>query len=230
MGSKKASKKPIKKINKKTSKKTSIKKTKPVKGTRKIKKTSKTSKTSSKKKKKSSKNKVEDNIEDSDEYMRKIIFSTEDDTNKINEQQPNSIPTYTPTFNPQMTGHQQMTGHPMIQAPTLTPTDYNPNLYQNMAPAMDYKYFNGNVNSLPNYYNQMNTGPMNSVAGPMSPIAGPMSPIAGPMSQYAGPMSPIAGPMSQYAGPMSPIARPMSQVPINSSYPIDINSLPNYIN
>ena len=154
-----------------------------------------------------------------------------------------------------------MTGHPMIQAPTLTPTDYNPNLYQNMAPAMDYKYFNGNVNSLPNYYNQMNTGPMNSVAGPMSPIAGPMSPIAGPMSQYAGPMnsvagpmspiagpmspiagpmsqyagpmspmSPIAGPMSQYAGPMSPIARPMSQVPINSSYPIDINSLPNYIN
>merc|ERR1712166_1271130 len=106
MGSKKASKKPTKKINKKSNKTSK-----------------KSSKKSSKKKKKSSKNKVED----SDEYMRRIIFSTEDDNVKTSKQQPSSIPSYTPTFNPQ---HQQkmnaqiqmnsgMVGQPIVQAPTL---------------------------------------------------------------------------------------------------------------
>merc|ERR1712195_322966 len=131
-----------------------------------------------KKRKKSSKNKVED----SDEYMRRIIFSTEDDNVKTSKQQPSSIP-------------------------TLTPTNYNSNLFQNMAPTMNYKYFNGNTNSLPNYYNQMNS------TGPMSPVAGPMSPYAGPMSQVAGPMSQVAGPMSPYAGSINSPVAPTSGYP-----------------
>merc|ERR1712166_659522 len=116
-------------------------------------------------------------------------------------------------MNAQIQMNSGMVGQPIVQAPTLTPTNYNSNLFQNMAPTMNYKYFNGNTNSLPNYYNQMNsTGPMSQVAGPMSQVAGPMSPYAGPMSQVAGPMSPYAGPMSPYAGPMSQVAGPMSQV------------------
>ena len=164
----------------------------------------------------------------------------------MDQKNSSSIPTYTPTFNPQvqqqLTSQSQMNpgmiGQPVIQAPTLTPTDMNSNLFQNFAPPMNYKFFTGDVNTLPNYYQQMQMpgmpGPMSPVA---SPMAAPMSPVAAPMTgpmttPMAAPMSPVAAPMAApmspaaapMAAPMSPVAAPMS------NYKIDVSSLPNYIN
>ena len=217
------------------------KKSAKVSGNRKIKKSKK-----SKKSKRSYKIKSKSSTNDlTTEEMRRIIFSTESDTQPKND----SYKSYTPTYNPNT---QQIQTQPqqMAVAPQLSPSNFNPNLFQTMAPPMNYDNFHGNMNNLiPNYAQDFASSPIpnditlpHTAVSPVQPLMGntinpaintnlnQMAPSMGvPVNMAQAPLSPVnmtqapLSPVNMTQAPLSPVN--MTQAPLS---PVRPNTISNY--